>query len=39
MLTYAQVPHACLSVPVILNALLEQVALNEEKVAPPADVC
>ena len=27
--TLAAVPHACLSVPVILNALLEQVAINE----------
>ena len=27
--TLSKVPHACLSVPVILNALLEQVALNE----------
>ena len=28
--TLSKVPHTCLSVPVILNALLDQVALNEQ---------
>jgi len=33
--TLSKVPHACLSVPIILNALLEQVALNEADQADP----